>query len=762
MRKLILSVCLLSLTVTGFSKTILVKNIQELNEASKKVVPGDIIVLKNGEWKDVVLKLQAIGTKQQPITYKAQTAGKVFITGNSRLALGGEWQVVDGLFFKNGFAGDRAVIEFRADKDNLANHCRVTNCAIDDFNNAKRLDENNWVLFYGKNNQLDHCSFKDKKNLGVLLAVILDDDRSRENFHSIDHNYFGRRPPLASNGGEIIRVGVSQHCQFNSNTQIIDNKFENCDGETEIISIKSGSNLVKRNLFRECQGGVVLRHGDNNTVEDNIFLGNNKPGTGGVRVINKGQWVVNNFFYRCRGVDFRSPLSIMNGIPNSPANRYVQVTDAVIANNTFMECSPISFCEGSDAERTLPPANVLFLNNLFYNTVDSTVYNVFDDISGIQFIGNEINNNSKLTGRGKIDDKFIKAIQKIETYGHYTLPLTQVKGAVALPDSISKLSFKRLGHSLSTKPGFDGMGLIKMVELNAIKNTGNRWYTRKEQQPRIWPKEFICGSTAEIYKILDQKIPASIILTSDRYELDKPFIISSLVKFSSEKMVNIKFVTGKLSSVFIIMGNGELQLGKLVLDGSEVKAKHFISNDETGPSAHFNFLAHDVMISGLDRKNGCEHFFFGYKSSVADWIYITQVIFQNNKVDLVVMEDEKDDKGYYNAEIIGIQKNSFQNHEGIICSVYRGGNDESTMGPTLNFFENNLADCNSPGRPLFSFTGVQVSALYNNNFKNCNPGGVLVKYQDKVRARHRFEKNKLSNSGKLETNQFVTTDLSNN
>jgi poly(beta-D-mannuronate) lyase len=60
------------------------------------------------------------------------------------------------------------------------------------------MDENNWVTFYGKNNELDHCSFIDKKNMGVLLAVILDDERSRENFHSIDHNYFGRRLPLAS------------------------------------------------------------------------------------------------------------------------------------------------------------------------------------------------------------------------------------------------------------------------------------------------------------------------------------------------------------------------------------------------------------------------------------------------------------------------------------------------------------------------------------------------------------------------------------
>ncbi len=37
--------------------------------------------------------------------------------------------------------------------------------------------------------------------MGVLMAIILDDDRSRENFHSIDHNYFDGRLPLASNCG---------------------------------------------------------------------------------------------------------------------------------------------------------------------------------------------------------------------------------------------------------------------------------------------------------------------------------------------------------------------------------------------------------------------------------------------------------------------------------------------------------------------------------------------------------------------------------
>ena len=80
----------------------------------------------------------------------------------------------------------------------------------------------------------------------------------------------------------------------------------------------------------------------------------------------------------------------MNGVPNSPPTRYVQVTNAEILNNTFYECSPISLCEGSDAERTLPPDNVNFSNNVFYNTRDSIIYNAYDDIKGIHFTNNKV------------------------------------------------------------------------------------------------------------------------------------------------------------------------------------------------------------------------------------------------------------------------------------------------------------------------------------------------------------------------------------
>ena len=212
-KRLLLLKCCLLLTVVTMANTIVVKNIDELNAANKKASPGDIIILQNGEWKDVTIKLSCSGTKEQPITFKAQEAGKVLITGNSQLRLGGNYIIVDGFYFTNGYAGKNPVINFCIDNKNIANNCRVTNTSVNDFNNPKRMDENYWVSFYGKNNRLDHCSFTDKKNMGVLLAVILDDERSRENFHSIDHNYFGRIPPLASNTGEKMRVGVSQHSQ---------------------------------------------------------------------------------------------------------------------------------------------------------------------------------------------------------------------------------------------------------------------------------------------------------------------------------------------------------------------------------------------------------------------------------------------------------------------------------------------------------------------------------------------------------------------
>ena len=77
------------------------------------------------------------------------------------------------------------------------------------------------------------------------MAVRLDSDNSRENYHRIDHNYFGLRAVLGSNGGETLRIGTSHYSLSNSFTVVENNYFDHCDGEVEIISVKSGGNQVR-------------------------------------------------------------------------------------------------------------------------------------------------------------------------------------------------------------------------------------------------------------------------------------------------------------------------------------------------------------------------------------------------------------------------------------------------------------------------------------------------------------------------------------
>ena len=55
--RLLLLKYLLCIAVVSNANTIIVKNIDELNAANEKALPGDIIILQNGEWTNVNIKL---------------------------------------------------------------------------------------------------------------------------------------------------------------------------------------------------------------------------------------------------------------------------------------------------------------------------------------------------------------------------------------------------------------------------------------------------------------------------------------------------------------------------------------------------------------------------------------------------------------------------------------------------------------------------------------------------------------------------------
>jgi poly(beta-D-mannuronate) lyase len=726
--------------LSGSAKTIIVRNGEELKKANASARPGDTILLQNGEWKDLLIRLDGKGRADANIVYRAQTPGKVLITGKSNLRIGGSYITVDGLNFTKGYSPSGAVIEYKISDTKLADNCRVTNTVINDFNKPLRLSEDYWIAFSGKNNRLDHCSFINKKNLGVLLAVLLDDDRSRENFHSIDHNYFGLRPALGSNGGEIIRIGVSQHCQFNSNTLITDNFFEHCNGETEIVSIKSGANVVSNNVFKECQGSVVLRHGDNNTVSNNLFLGNGQTATGGVRVLNKGQWVINNFFYKCRGESFRSPLAIMNGIPNSPANRYVQVTDAVIMNNTFVDCAPLSFCEGSDQERTLPPANVLFADNIFYNKTDSVLFRSWDDISGFRFRNNKVT--ATLTkglhaGFEKLNFNFIKISGISVPYLQNPLP-PEV-------DSLDKLDRKRLPAISGT--GFGDGRLFKNL-MEGQKTAGAGWF--KKTDPTQLVKKYSCKNANEVYLALNDPGARKITLTGVDYNFTKPVVIERQVEITGKNSMLIR-TTNYGGDLFVLKNKASLYLHDVKLLGNALHVSSLFASDSSGGTEHYSLRIENCTFTKI---NGVENFFHAYKSAIADSVIIRNSVF-TGLTNLLMMADERDDKGYYSAEKIVVSNNKFSNGNGYLMNIYRGGNDESTLGPNLLVERNEVVNYNNGNAAVISLYGVQRTSIRNNIFNNSNPGSVLISYKDVVRSLHKLTGNRISGSGRIEKNAFV-------
>jgi poly(beta-D-mannuronate) lyase len=198
-------ICLLSFT--ALAKETVVRSQAEYRDAVVTLRPGDAIVLANGKWRNFEVLFTGDGTANRPITLRAETNGGVFLTGQSNLRLAGEYLQVSGLVFKDGYSPTNTVIAYRGAQGEYANNSRVTEVVIDHFNNPERFEEDYWVMMYGKNNRFDHNHLEGKSNQGVTMAVRLDSPESQENYHRIEHNYFGPRPVLGSNGGETLRIG---------------------------------------------------------------------------------------------------------------------------------------------------------------------------------------------------------------------------------------------------------------------------------------------------------------------------------------------------------------------------------------------------------------------------------------------------------------------------------------------------------------------------------------------------------------------------
>ncbi len=730
-----------------------VQNIAEFKARIESgLKPNDSVLLANGAWRDADLIFKGQGTAAQPIVLSAETAGKVWLEGASSLRISGTYLVVSGLHFRNGGVLG-AVIEYRTSVNDIANDCRITNCVIDDYNVKDRTKESSWIQFYGKRNRLDHCYIGGKKNEGVTLAVNLNDERHRENFHRIDHNIFGHRSPLGSNGGETIRIGVSTYSLTNSKTIVEDNYFYRCSGEVEIISVKSCENILRRNVFYECEGNLVLRHGHRNLIESNYFIGNNKPHTGGVRVINEGHRVVNNYFENLKGVRFRSALAVMNGVPNSALNRYNQVKDVVIAFNTFVNCDNITLAVGADNERTARPLSTNIVANVIINSNKTdSIYTAEDDISGITFLDNQIKINTK--------NALPKGFKTADFQG--LLPKNTLKKPIEAVFVVTDIFGNKRDNTthagafeVEPKSAFD-------FSPSKMKDVGTDFFQPEWANVTFPPSRKIIPTTPQ-YKQLEKFVETAeagdIIELTDTaaYYIDAPLLIKKPITIRAKAGLGarptLKFKGEKKNFSFISLENGgSLRLSGVAFNGSSEAA---IAESAIRTSQKPLIEDYQLFVDNCafyDFNDGKKSAFIAYQGTFADTIQFTNCLFRDISGVVLNIAAEKDDKGIYNVEHLILNNCTFANLLMGALDLYRGGNDESTLGPFLTidhctFYNVGNVELGSVLRLL----GVQWSDIQNSLFYDSGRSGRIARYEDSRGTRNVLHHCNLFQAGKVES-----------
>lgn len=664
-------------------RTVLVTSPQAFREAVTAARPGDRIVLENGIWLDFDMVVDARGTAEAPIVVAAQNPGSVILSGQSSLRIAGEHVVVAGLVFRDGYTPRAEVISFRRDSKNLAFNSRVTQTVIENYNNPDRSQRDIWVVMYGQNNVFDHNHLSGKLNSGPTMAVRLNTPESQNNAHIIAHNYFGPRPVFGSNGGETLRIGTSHYSLTNSNTLVENNYFDRCSGEVEIISNKSGGNTYRGNTFFRSRGTLTLRHGNGTLVEGNLFDGDGAPYTGGVRVINADQTVRNNRFSNLTGERFSGALVVMNGVPNSPINRYHQVDGAVIEGNVFDTVTAIELGEGSDSERSAVPINSVFEDNIVLGADGVSPFRLHDDMSGIAFTGNVAAEAppAALAAGFAVNDVSSSPPMDVGVARDATGVAWYPKPAMTTPFDG--------GRDIAVSPGPDALSMAM-----ATAEHGDRLV--------------LAPGTYSESKIMNVRIGVSIVAADTDGDAAVPGPVISFER----------------PNLFLLSGNGALRLSGLTVTGAnapDASGNSFIATTALGGGGNHVVELSDMDFVDFDVNRGFS-VVEAAKGTFYDRVAVRNSRFSDISGTVFKFDAETDDFGIYSVEYLTIDDSQFTNIGGPVASVYRGGRDESTFGPHVWVTGSAFDGVGTRGQaPAMVLHGVQNMDITGNTFAHANP-----------------------------------------
>lgn len=368
--------------------------------------PGDTFLLADGNYALSWLKLSCQGTAEAPIVLMAQNTLSARVINSGCITLENAAYVeFHGLDFD--MSATSSFFKLQG-----AQHIRITRnrfqMSVDSEGQTSK-----WILVgdiwendqcASAYNRIDHNLFLNKADGGALIVIdgahgtpggISRHDR-------IDHNIFRNNGPRVANEKETIRVGVSDLSMDSSYTVIDHNLFEQCDGDPEVVSIKSCCNIVSDNTFRQCLGTLCLRHGFNNQATGNIFLGEGKTalyeqdtiGCGGIRIYGKDHTVTGNYMQGLTGYKWDPAIALTNGDANntvSSSSKHFLPENVIISGNTFVNCkSTLEVGFTNNGKYSKKPKNCRFESNLIVADKQAVTEHTAMGSSNIVYSANSI------------------------------------------------------------------------------------------------------------------------------------------------------------------------------------------------------------------------------------------------------------------------------------------------------------------------------------------------------------------------------------
>ncbi|MGG1555863.1 chondroitinase-B domain-containing protein [Paenibacillus ferrarius] len=363
--------------------TINVSTNSQLASAVANATPGDVIVLADGNYSGLTIQTQ--GTATAPIEIRAANQGKaVFNTGAIYLQ-NAAYTILNGI--KVTTSGSTFTVDGKSRKVGVLIEGDYNEITRSTFQlNASGTTE--WVLIAGNSNhnRVDYSEFGPNSQsghyimpvgYGTIPGVTNPSDRtSWANYNSpynpnmprytqIDHNYFHDNA-----AGESICLGCAGMAGDYQDTYMVveNNLFVNCDGDAEIVAIKSSNNTVRYNTIRTSSGMLSSRSGNKNSIYGNFMLQGNKSGAGGIKMYEKDHKVYNNY------IENASEYPILIGAGDnytSSSFAHAQVYRAMVVNNTLVGVNNRPVIIGHGSNDNLPPVDSVFANNIVTGSASS-------------------------------------------------------------------------------------------------------------------------------------------------------------------------------------------------------------------------------------------------------------------------------------------------------------------------------------------------------------------------------------------------------